>query len=240
MDKLIGKVIAQSEPTFPYEGPFVPPTPPGPGPSPSTDKANVKLTTGSSTLQVGATTTCDINIESSERELKSYSIKISFDPNTLEVVDSVPSQTGTQVSFLDQFSVASNNTADNTTGAINLTASISGSAQTINRRIAQITFRAKRTGTSVVSVMKSQSSTLTDDGENVIGATTSVNYSVTGQTSTIPTTIPTTTTSPPSQLPQSGIFDSLAALASIFAGLLMLFTGIKTISEKRKPNDFDS
>ncbi|MDD3646970.1 MAG: cohesin domain-containing protein [Candidatus Dojkabacteria bacterium] len=237
MDKLVGKVIAVSEPTFPYEGPV---TPPIPNPDPSTDKADIKLTAGTSTLQVGATTTCDINIQSSEREVKSYSIKITFDPNTLEVVDSITSQTGTQVNFLDQFSVTSVNSADNLNGTITLTASISGSAQTINRRIAQIKFRAKRTGTSVVSITKSQSTVLSDDGENVIGSTTSANYTITGQTSSYPSTLPTTTTSSPANLPQSGIFDSLAALGSIFAGLLMLFTGIKTISEKRKPKDFDS
>lgn len=240
MDNFIGKVHAQSAPTFQYEGPFEQPETPEPGPDPSTDNAQVKLTATSSSIQIGSTATCDLDIESSDREIKSYSINITFDPSVLEVVDSVPSQTGTQINFVDQFSTASYNSANNSEGNISITASITGSAQTINRRIAQITFRAKSSGTSIVSINKSQSSVKTDNEENVIGSTTSVNFSVTGQTVTTTSPISsTTTTTSPSQLPDSGIFDTLAALGSILAGLLMLFVGVKTVFIKKKSQEFD-
>lgn len=232
MSKLVPKVIAQSEPTFPYDGPFEEPEPPPSTPS----EAAVKLSTSTSSLQVGQTATCDLNIESGDEEVQSYSIKISFNSSILEVVDANLTQSGIQTNFLDTSFTIQTNSADNTMGTITLTTTASSASQTINKRIAQITFRAKRTGTSVVSIDKSQSSVNDIIGENIIGATTSLNFTVTGQTQTTPTPAP----SPAPQLPASGLFDTLATFGSILSGVLMLYVGVKTVAGRKrdKHNDF--
>ncbi len=222
MSKLIPKVIAQSEPTFPYEGPFEDSQPP----PAETENVALKLTSSVSTLQIGSLASCDISIESGEERIEGYTISITFDANVLEVVDTNLTQTGVQIESLDTYSTISTNSADNTGGTITLTATVSGSAQSINRKIAEITFRALQTGTSIVSINQSQSSIENNVGQDVLGSTTSVNFTVTGQTST------TTTTTSGSQLPASGISDTLAAMGSIFSGLLMLYIGLNSIIKR--------
>lgn len=219
MSKLVAEVAAQSEPTFPYDGPF---EESGPTPTPS-GQAAVKLTTTTSSLQIGDTVSCDLSIESNTEEVQSYTIYITFDPAVLEVVDNNTAQSGVQISFLDSFSTAVTNSSDNTNGTVVISANISGASQTVNRKIAQITFRAKQTGTSIVSINKSQSSVINDVSEDILGVTTSLNFTVTGQTGTNN-----------GQLPSSGIFDNFAAFGGLTAGILLLYVGIKTVIDNRR------
>lgn len=227
MSKLIQKVVAQSEPTFPYDGPFEPPeTPP-----PAIETAQVKLSTSTSTLQIDATTTVDLRIESDEAEVQSYDLTITFDSDIIEVVDSNTVQTGTQIDFLDTFATVQDNSANNSTGTISISAQVSGGTQSINRRIAQITFRAKATGTSIVSVNKAQSSVENDSGEDILGATTSLNFTVTGQTQTTP--------DESEALPSSGIKETLTTFGSVLGGILMLYVGIKLVIDNRKEKNLN-
>lgn len=221
MSNLVSEVIAQSEPTFPYEGPFEGPDE-GPSPTPS-GQAAVKLSSSVSTLQVGGTATCDLSLESGEEEIQDYSIQITYDPDVLEVIDTNLTSSGIQINFLDSFSEEQTNNADNTNGVITLSASVTSGGESINRRIAQVTFRAKQIGTSIISINKTESSVKDTTDENIIGATTSLNYTVTGQT----------TTTSQQQLPSSGISDSIASLGSIFAGILMLYIGVIAIIKRR-------
>ncbi|MBN2016314.1 hypothetical protein JW766_05810 [Candidatus Dojkabacteria bacterium] len=223
MSKLVPEVVAQSEPTFPYEGPW---EQPGPEPTPP-GEAIVKLTSDTSSLQIDQTVTCDLRIESGNEEIQNYSISLSFNSSILEVVDADTTQSGVQINFLDSFSTLNTNTADNSAGTITITASISGAAQTINRRLAQITFKAKRSGTSIVSVNKAQSSVMNDVSQDVLGTTTSLNFTVTGQTQT----------TDEDQLPSSGLSDVLATFGSATAALLMLFIGIKALVERKKEKE---
>lgn len=217
---IIQQVSAQSEPTFPYNGPFEEPTP---SPTTPSGQAVIKLTTDTATLEVGATVTCDIQIESDEEEIDNYSLFLSFDATVLEVVDVNPSQTGVQISSVDTFSTVNTNTADNTAGSINYVAEISGAAQPINRRVAQITFRAKRTGTSVISVNQTQSSITNDSGEDILASSTSLNFTVTGETQ-----------DSNGQLPSSGISDTLANVGTVATAILLLYIGVKIVVDKRK------
>ncbi len=225
MSKLIPEVSAQSEPTFPYDGPFEEPEPT----TPSSDEATVTLTSSTSALQVGQTVTCDLNIESSEEASQGYSITITFDPSVLEVVDENATESGIQINFLDTSSTQQTNTASNTNGTITITATIP-TYVTINKRVAQITFRAKNTETSIVSINKSESYVNDIIGDDILGTTTSLNFTVTGQSQTT-----TTTTASNQQLPSSGVLDTLATFGSIFGGVLMLYVGIKTIKDGHKP-----
>lgn len=223
MSKLIPEVIAQSEPTFPYDGPFEEPEQPS---TPS--EAVLKLSTTSSTLQTGSIAVCDLKIESGNEEVESYSIIISFNASVLEVVDANASQTGVQINFLDEFSDIQTNSANNTTGTIQITALTSGAAQTMNRNIAQITLRAKAVGTSVVSINRSQSEVMNDQDTNILGSTTSLNFTVTGTSGEEPP-------GPDGQVtPASGISDTLATLGSVLSGLLMLYVGIKMVIDKKR------
>lgn len=219
MSKLIQEVSAQSGPTFPYEGPFEDPGNITPG-----TQADITLTANISTLQVSGSVTCDLGIQSGNNDVQAYSIQISFDPSILEVVDANASLGGIQINFLDSFASIQTNSADNTTGTITLEATVSGTAQTVNKTIAQITFRAKRTGTSVVSINKAQSSVTGETGTDILGSTTSLNFTVTGQTTTISG----------GDLPPSGLSSTFAVFGSFISGLLLLYIGIKTIVDRKR------
>lgn len=225
MPNLVQKVAAQAGPTFPYDGPFD-----QPGPTPPDEQVVVRLSADSSTVAVGGTVTADLSIESNAEEIQEYTVTIIFDPAVLEVVDSDTVQSGIQISFLDTFANEQTNTADNTTGTITLQASISGAAQTINKGIGAITFRAKTTGASVVSINKAQSSVTNDQGTDVLETTTSINLTVSGQAVTTTTTQTTTIDG----LPPSGIFNTLATLFSVLSGFLLLFVGMRTIIDKKR------
>jgi hypothetical protein len=224
MAGLIQEVIAQSEPTFPYNGPFEEPG----GPGTQVQEAAIKLATDTSTLQISSTATCDLTIESGQGNVKTYSISISFNPTILEVVDANTALSGVQINSVDQFSTVQINNVDNSGGTIRLTANINGNPAQVNRRVAQITFRAKRSGTSVVSINKADSSVIDSNNKNIIGATTSLNFTVSGQTQT------TVTTTKSGTLPHTGITDTLATTASVIAGFVMLYAGIKAVNEKVK------
>lgn len=221
MNKLIPAVAAQSAPTFPYEGPFEPEPEP---PTPTGDEANIRLNAGTSSLQVGEQVTCDINVESNDANIKSYTIEISYDSSILEVIDNDYTQTGIQVDFLDNAAVATVNDADNSLGTITLQATVSGSSQTINKRVAQITFRAKQSGASVVSINKTQSSVIDENDEDILGTTTSLNFTVSGQTQE----------NGNGQLPPSGLFDNIATIGSLVSGILMLYIGIKAVVDRKR------
>lgn len=224
MPEIIQKVVAQAEPTFPYDGPFDPG-----GPTPPTEEVTALLSSDTSSFAVGQTATCDLRIESNTEDVQEYTISIAFDPDVLEVVDADAVTVGVQVNFLDTFATVQSNDVDNDTGVITLVASISGAAQTINRDVAQITFRAKNAGTSVVSINKSQSIIVNDAGSDVLGATTSLNFTVSGQTQT-------TTTS---TLPASGITDTIATFGSVLTGFFLLYVGIKTIIDRKRDKELD-
>lgn len=217
---LIEQVFAQSEPTFPYDGPFENPV----NPPPQNGQAVIKLSAASSAIQVNNTTTADIRIESGEEDIKSYSITITFNSSVLEVVDTNLSQVGVQINFQDTFSNATANTANNSAGTISLSATVSGAAQTINRRIAQITFKAKSSGTSVVSVNKTASSVLNGSNADVLASTTSVNITATGQTQT----------NNNNNLPQSGLINTAFTIGSALTAVLMLYVGIRTVIDIKK------
>jgi len=241
---LIQKVIAQSMPTFPYDGPFEEPDQPD-----TQKKAVIKLTNASTKIEAGSTTKADVTIESESQEVSSYTITIMYDPEVLEVVDKSSSQAGIQVEFLDSFALEKTNTADNSEGKIKIIAEITGSAQTVNRRVAAIIFRGKSVGTSVVSVNKSQSSIKNQSNQDILGSTTSLNLTVTGEsaqttttTTTTTTTIsPTSTTIPgtsptttvPGELPESGIGDIAIIISLVLTGILMSLIGLRSFLDKK-------
>jgi len=228
MSKLVEDVIAQSEPTFPYDGPFEEPDQP-----PTAGEAIVRLSTSTSSLEIGSSVTCDLRIESNNEEVESYTLVISFDASVLEVVDADLTQTGTQINLTDDFFETQTNSVDNTSGTIQISAFASGTPQSVNRNVAQITFRAKRTGTSVVSVNRSASEVINDEDTDILASTTSLNLTVTGVSEQ------EEEQQEEEQLPVSGISDTLATLGGILSGLLMLYVGIKSFIERKKGEEIE-
>ena len=227
---LINKVYAQSAPTFPYDGPFE-----RPGSQTTGDEGTIRLISQTQTVQVGSTITADIKIESQEAELVSYTIFITYNPQLLEVTDSDLAKTGVQIDFIDTLATEQTNTVDATNGTIRIVGQIQGSAQSVNRIIGRISFKGKASGASIVSINKGASSLIDSDNKNILTSTTTLNFTVTGESTTGTTTIsPTGTTTASGQLPPSGIFDTLAAIGGIFSGVLMLYVGVKTLMIKKE------
>lgn len=234
MQKLVQEVIAQSEPTFPYDGPFEEPDQP-----PTAGEAIIRLSTSASSLEIGSTATTDLRLESNNEQVESYTIVITFNASVLEVVDANLSQTGVQVNFVDDFSQVQTNSANNTTGVIQISAFASGTPQSINRNIAQITFRAKTSGTSVVSVNRSESQVVNDEDSDVLASSTSLNFTVTGETQTGQPSDDGDGGDGTQPLPASGLFDTLATFGSVLSGLLMLYVGIKTVIDKKRGKEIE-
>lgn len=226
MRNLIDDVIAQAEPTFPYEGPFE-----ETNPEPS-ENAIIKLSSNYSQLEINKNFSIDIEINSGNQKVKSYALTITFNPQILEVIDSDSFTSGIQINFTDTFSTVGTNSVNNSTGKITITASVNGEATTINRRIGQINLRTKAVGTSIVSIDKSLSNVTSRAGANIIGSTTSLNFTVTGQSGIITPT--TTTTQKNATLPSSGFFDNLASISVVTIGIIMVYIGVRSIKENEK------
>jgi len=151
------KVYAQSTPTLKYEGPFEDDQEPVP-----TGDVTIRLTSAISALEVGEDGTVDIRVETVDNEIKNYTVTVTFNPDVLEVVDSDMIQTGIQINFIDSFSTATSNTVNNSTGVVTIGARISGSATQVNRKVAEIKFKAKQSGTSIISIDKTRSTILNE------------------------------------------------------------------------------
>ncbi|NWG75022.1 MAG: hypothetical protein HXY24_10510, partial [Rubrivivax sp.] len=141
----------------------------------------MKLSSQTQSVEVGATVTAEIKVESQDVEIKSYTIVITYNPSILEVTDSNLAKSGVQIDFTDTFSFEQTNTVDSNTGTIRLVGQIEGSAQSVNRVVGRISFKGKSAGASLVTVNKGISSIIDDDNQNILTSTTTLNFTVTGQ-----------------------------------------------------------
>ena len=221
---LASKVFAQSEPTFPYDGPFEDPVT-----TPDEGEAVLNLSTDISSLEIDETADIDLTLESGETEIVEYDIAITFNPTVLQVLDNDTLESGVQIDFQDAFADVEINNVNNEEGTINLRAVMSGGAETVNRKIATIKVRAVETGASVISVSRLDSSVLDSSETNILATTNSLNFSISGETEEVE-----------EDLPDTGIWNTGATIGTIHGAIVMIFSGIKTIRDnKRKKHPLD-
>jgi len=140
-------------------GPWLAGAPRG-GPAPAAVAATVVVSPSMATLQnAGDTVTCDILAQGVE-DLYSAWIQVSFDPSVVRVVDNDPrpSNPGVQImagTLLNPiYQQELHNEADNTTGVIDYSVTLSHPAETVDGDgvLATITFEAVADGTSAIAL----------------------------------------------------------------------------------------
>jgi hypothetical protein len=130
--------------------------------------SQVRLSTKRDALQVGQETGVDILIEDAPI-IYGADVQISFDPKILEVVDADEKQTGIQIDsgkFIDEkMSFFLLHDIDNRKGSIDYALTLLNPAPPVegDGQLARITFRAKATGSTIISVTKGKFGTQTGE-----------------------------------------------------------------------------
>lgn len=222
---LIEKVKAQgadtlASPTFPF-------TPPGGTPAtpttPSTGR-NILLQTDTTSIKAQEKFTVRIYIDTNETEISGFTANISFDPDYFQVVDADSDTTGIQIDYLDTTFDAVINSANNTSGIINLRAETEANqATSLSRTVAEIEFRAIKTGASEIEITQSSSNIISTSGVDVLDNVNSLSFNISAHTEEI---IPTSSTTSHELIPKTGISDNINLLAASIGGLLLIITGI--------------
>jgi hypothetical protein len=228
---------APSTPSFPYDGPFRPQNQGG-----TENEAIITLSSDSTSLKVNDQFTVDITI-ATDANVKSYSLVITYDTSKLTAVDQDTSTSEIQIKYLDTYNQSSANTininSSTKTGTITLSAAVpsGSSASSINRRVAQMTFKATGSGSASVSVNEGSSNVTDEDGTNILSSVTNAQFTITAQaTSSSSSSVSSSSSSASSSssLPTTGLFDVTSTAGSILAGVVLLFIGAKTLIKRKK------
>lgn len=214
------------------------------------NQAELNFSTDSLTPGVGETFTVDVEIATKDFTINEYQVVVDFDTTKLSVLDVEPDTAGTQIEFLDLVFVAEvgdNNVQD---GRITLIARTpSGSALSVNRAVARITFQSQEQGVTVIEPVSTFEGTklINQNGVvidaslnsltlNIGSAKTSSSSKTSSKTSTInsATSSATSSATPPEQIPNTGIFDEGLAIIPVVLGLLLVLVGARLQIEAKK------
>ncbi len=239
---LLPKIAAQSStiarPTFvtdiePKQSSQTPPAnqppanqPPASFPvTPVTGDAQITLESASSSFSTGSNFTIQIRVNSKGEQVKSYTAVVSYDPQKLEVIDKNTATSGIQIDYTGSFTVTEN-AANNSQGSVRLRAE-SGTASSLNQLVGAVTFRAKTTGQTTISVSQTASSIVDAASVNLLDNVNSLTINVTETgadseiiTPTTPLPIGGLNELPKSDLPYSGILFLGLGVIFVYLGLL--------------------
>ncbi len=217
---------AVAKPTFPYDGPFQIPTNLVSGSTTGT----LVLTSDTVNPKVDDKFKVSITINTSTLEVKNYKVVITYDKTLVDVVDANTSKTGTQITVVDTFFQNKTNTVDTTNGKITLEGS-NTAAISVNRKVAEIEFKAKKEGTLVLN--KESSNTVL---VNSLDTNTSLDYqalSVTIGATEVAST--TTSSSTSSDLPTTAVSGAdISVVATVFTSVLLIILGVSFVSREKK------
>lgn len=215
-----------TSPTIPFNVPVgsITPLPSGiTGPS-------ITLSTNIVTLKKGDTAKIEVTIFTDRKEINSYKFSIKFNTSILKVIDADTNKAGTQISFSDTFFNVKTNTVSDT-GVISFesVAPDKGVSSITNSVRASFNVQALQDGTSLVEIIKADSSLLDSSGANILNSVNSVSLTVSSQTvSQTPT--------PSVVTPKTGLIDDLGYTNAVIIGALLIITGIY-LFRKKDSND---
>ncbi len=222
---------AVAKPTFPYDGPFQIPSNLVSGSTSGT----LVLASDTASPKVNDKFKVSITINTSTLEVKNYKVVITYDKTLVDVVDADTSKTGSQITVVDTFFQNKTNTVDITNGKVTLEGS-NTAATSINRKVAEIEFKAKKEGTLILN--KESSNTVL---VNALDANATLDYQalsvVIGTTEVVASESSTTTSSSSSSpdLPTTAISSSdLSVIATIFTSVLLIILGVSFVSREKK------
>ncbi len=193
--------------------------------TPLTGDAQITLESASSRFSTGRNFIIQLRVNTKGEKVKSYTAVISFDPQKLEIIDKNTSISGVQVEYNGSFTLTEN-AANNTQGSVRLRAE-NTTATSFNQLVGALTFRAKTTGQTTISVNKTSSSVVDTASVNLLDSVNSltINVTQTGDdsevlTPTTPLPIGGLNELPKSDLPFSGILFLGVGVIFVYLGLL--------------------
>lgn len=217
----------------------------------STVTASMLLRSDKTSVDIGEKFIVTVEIKTNTVTINEYRIVIDFDSTKLQVVDQDPTVAGTQIKLLDTIFTVENPETDNTVsqnGRITLVAKVdSGNPFAVNRDVAQIEFQAQAAGSPTIKIFQDANGSrlIRQSGVGVsytpnqltvlvktatsAGTTTGSNPPPISQTTTTTggTTVGTT-------IPITGVADDIGSLVTVIGAAILIITGIKLNSEKRK------
>ncbi|MCA9385582.1 hypothetical protein KC717_02955, partial [Candidatus Dojkabacteria bacterium] len=168
-------------------------------PTTSGTKVSLLLQT-QQTIELNDTFNVSLEIESGTTQIKGFTITISYDPNTVSIENST---------YSDTYFTSNNEIIENqAAGEIVIVGNAQADPVTINRAIAQLTFRAQSPGDILISIDQdsARSSIFSSSNTNVLGVVQNLELQVGSMITTTPTP---SITQPIKELPKND-FDDIA------------------------------
>jgi hypothetical protein len=191
---------------------------------------SINLASTSTTFSVGSEFEVEVRVNSGATAISSYSIKIEFDSDYVQVIDMDLEESGVQIAYLHEDFSLLENTANNSTGSIIIRAQTS-SPEEVNKAIANITFRAVAEGQTQIEVKAQESSLVNDTSTNILEESSSLSVSLGDEAVSVVETIedPVLPDGEISSLPKSDL--PFTGIVFIILGLIFIYVGF---SLKRK------
>lgn len=229
--------------------PFVPPN--GgitPVPTVVTGGPSISLESNVISIKKGEKAKIKVVIFTEAKEIKGFTLKISYNPELFKIIDANANVSGVQVSYGNTYFLESENIVKTEEGAIYLKASSdTGTSAITNRVVAEFEAEALTKGIGNFQVIQNQSSLINSRNENILKTVNGVNVTVgdiTVYTSVTPsitrtavpgqtgTTGPTTGTPKPTT-PKTALSDDLNYGGSVLIGIFLITAGIYLFRKKR-------
>lgn len=121
-------------------------------PTPTTaPTATLSLSPQNLQLKTGQTFKLDLNINPNGKAVDGITVKLNYDPSYLEVIDSDKARSGVQIKTTNLFPVSLNNTVLSGTITLSSVTNPTGPYVTNASKVGEISFKALKAGSSIVS-----------------------------------------------------------------------------------------
>ncbi|MEP7104002.1 MAG: hypothetical protein ABI721_04820 [Candidatus Dojkabacteria bacterium] len=218
----------------------------------STVTASMLLRSDKTSVEVGEKFTVTVEVKTNTVTINEYRVVIDFDSTKLQVVDQDTNTTGTQVKLLDTIFTVADPATDNTVsqnGRITLIAKVdSGNPFQVNRDVAEIQFQAQAAGSPTIKIFQDVNGSRLIRQSGVGVAFTPNQLTVQVKTATAGGTTGTTPPPPPPNqttgsttgttiIPVTGVSDDFGSAFTVILAIILIITGIKLRTEKKKKGE---
>mgnify|MGYP000908171430 CR=1 FL=1 len=247
-------LIAKAQGADDYVSPTIPFIPPTGTVAPTVTNVvvgpSISLESNVLSLKKGERAKIKVVVYTDNREVRSFTIALSYDATLFKVIDANGEDEGVQVPYVNSFFIEEENTvtvSSNNVGKIRLKASATGSSPITNRVITEFEVEGLAMGKGEFEVLKNESRLLDTGGSNILSVMTGLSMSVGNETVTITPTITSTiditqTVSPggsgspsPSKIitPKTALTDDLGVAGSLLLGTFLVIAGFYLYKKKR-------
>lgn len=181
-DLIIKPVLAQTQsdavaqPTFFTDIDFSDLPTPGPTPTPQ-GEGTIRIETDATSFLLNEEFEVEVSVDSNGEDLVSYTVKIEYDSDLLQVVDEDQTTNGIQVQFTDTEFSEVENVVNASTGSITIKGEVATAASK-RGQVASIRFVSVAEGPAEIQVVESESSLVNDASTNVLDRVNGLQFTV--------------------------------------------------------------